>query len=100
VFWNRLDTVALKLQGWRKQHLKFGSCGKFQKSNKHLKYFSLDTSSMLTVMVSVCLCILSSTQGIFRLHFVMNSTEIPRLCPSLAKAGYLQVNTVVPAFAL
>lgn len=33
VFWNRLDTGAVKLQGWSKRHLNFGSCGKSQKSN-------------------------------------------------------------------
>lgn len=33
VFWNRLDTGVVKLQGWSKRRLKFGSCGKSQKSN-------------------------------------------------------------------
>lgn len=52
---------------------------------------------MLTVVVSVCLHILSSTQVIFRVT-VVSSIEIPRF--SLVKAGYLQVNTLVPTFPL
>lgn len=96
VFWNRLDTVAVKLQGWSKRHLKFGSCGKSQKSNKHSGYFSLSRYFQRTHSHGfVCLRILSSTQVIFRVT-VIKSTELSRRSPSLAKAGYLQVNTLVP----
>lgn len=41
VFWNGLDTVAVKLQGWSKRHLKLGSSGKSQQSRKPSECFSL-----------------------------------------------------------
>lgn len=82
VFWNSLDTVAVKLQGWSKWHLKFGSCGKSQKSNKHSEYFSLSRYFQHAhSVVSVCVCILLSAQVIARVT-VMRITEMSRLSPA------------------